>query len=57
MRVEELIDQARFAYPGLPQQCHHLPLASPGSCQGLVQRLQFGLPPHKRRQPTRDGDL
>ena len=57
VRVEELVDQARFAHAGLPQEGDDLPLAGPGPCQGLLQRLQFGLPPHKGRQPPRDGGL
>ena len=49
--VEELVDQARFAHPGLAQERDDLPLASPGPCQGLLQRLHLGLPPDKGRQP------
>ena len=57
VRVEELVDQARFAHPGLAQEGDDLPLAGPGPCQGLLQRLQLGLPPHKGRQPPRDRGL
>jgi hypothetical protein len=37
--VEELVDQARFAHPGLTQEGDDLPLTSPGVGQGLLQRL------------------
>ena len=45
--VEELVDQARLAHPGLPDERDDLPLASSSPCQGLLQRLQLRLPPDK----------
>ena len=53
VRVEELVDQARFAHPGLPDEGDDLPLAGPGLRQGLPQRLQLGLSPDKGREPPR----
>ena len=57
VRLEELIDQARFAHAGLAQQRDHLPLARPGAGQRLLQGLQLRLPPDKGRQPPGDGGL
>ena len=34
--MDELIDQARLAHPGLPDQRHHLAVAGPGPLQGLA---------------------
>ena len=57
VRVEELVDQARFAHPGLAQQRDDLPLAGPGPCQGLLQGREFRLAPDKARQPPRRSRL
>jgi len=36
MRLEELIDQARFAHPRLANERDDLPLAGPGAGQSLL---------------------
>jgi len=57
VRMEELVDQARLPHPGLAEEGDHLPLASPGPGQSLLQCLDLGLPPDKGREPPRDGGL
>jgi hypothetical protein len=39
VRLEELVDQARFAHAGLPNKRNDLALAGSGAGQGLLQRL------------------
>src|SRR5262249_51538502 len=34
--VQELVDQARLAHPGFPDEGDHLPLAGPGAGQSLL---------------------
>ena len=55
--MEELVDQARFAHPGLADERDDLPVAGPGLRQGLLQRFQLGLPPHKGRESPGDRGL
>ena len=45
--VDTLVHQARLAHARFPHQGHHLAMPGLRLCQGLVQRLQLVLPPHK----------
>ena len=57
MRPGALVDQARFAYPRFPDQGYHLPVASLGTCQGLLQDREFRLAPDEARQAACRGRL
>ena len=52
-RMRELVEEAGFPDPWLPDDRHHLAVPGPGLLQSLVQGRQFRLPPHKGSQPSR----
>ena len=53
MGVDELVDQARLAHPGLAHYRDHLAVASASTFQGLLQSVKLRLPPDKPRQSPR----
>lgn len=53
VRAGALVQQARLAHARFPHPGDHLPLPTPGTCQGLAQLLQLGIPSHKARQASR----
>ena len=55
--MHKLIGQARLAHPRLAHQGHHLAVPGPRLHQRLVQGVEFGLAPHKARQPPHGGGL
>ena len=57
VRPGEFIEQAGLAHASLPHPGDHLPLPSPGTCQGLAQVLHLGIAPHKACQAPRHGRL
>jgi hypothetical protein len=57
MGVDALVDQTRLAHTRFPHEGDHLPLARLCPCQGLVQRRQLVLPPHKGGESPGRGRL
>jgi hypothetical protein len=55
--VAKLIEQPRLPHAGLAHQRHHLTVPGLRLCQGLLQGLQLGLPPHKAGEATSRGRL
>ena len=57
VRVDHLIHQSRLADARLPHQGDHLALPGLRLGQGLVQRRQLVLPPHKGGESSRRSGL
>src|SRR4030095_3814446 len=57
VRVDELIDQARFAHAGLADHGHHLAMPRTGPLQRLLQRRQLLLPSYEAGEPARRAGL
>ena len=50
--VDELVDQAGLAHPGLPDARHDLAVAGASALQGLAQGLELCLPPDETGEAT-----
>ena len=49
--MDALVDQAGLPHPRFPHQRHHLAMAAPGRLQGLVEVIQFPIPPDEAGEP------
>lgn len=55
--MDKLVHQAGLTHPGLADRGHHLAVSLASVLQGLVQRGDFRVAPHKPGEPTRHSGL